>query len=444
MIDSKIYDRGKRFFLRDLWTLEPGKGGRRFLHYVLRTGVLVVENTWKREVLVRAAALTYEVVFAIIPLFAVMLALFKAFGGFERTAAEVRDFILRNMAPNLGEQIVETMNGLIDRMDAKAISIVGFVILLYTSVSLLSTIEYAFNRIWGVRRPRTIMRRITVYWTLLTFGPICLAVSLGVSGFVRNRYAYRWIVDNVPLAGGLVLIVVPFVLTWIVFTAMYKIMPNTKVSWGSALAGALVAGTAWELLKKLYVLYNAKVIASYEVYGSLGAIPVFLLWIYVSWILVLFGAEIAFAAGHVRTYKREVESPQLSQAFKERLAVHLMAEIARGFLGGREPTTAEALADRLKVPVRACNEVLFHLTGQKLLREVVAGQTTTYVPAEDLDRITVKRMVDAIRRSGDDPQLVGPEGSKDRLDKLFDEAEKTTSTLLEKVTLRELAEGKEG
>ena len=437
----ELFELGKKFILHDLWTLNPTRGWRRTGTYLLRTGVLVVENSINRELLVRSAALTYHVVFSIIPLFAVMLALFKSFGGLERMVDDVRDFLLTNLAPNIGEQVIRSMKDMIDRMDARAISIVGFLVLLYTSVSLLSTIEQAFNRIWGVRTPRGLMRRVTVYWTLLTFGPVAVAVSLGVTGFVRHQSAYRWILENVPFASATVLTVVPFLLTWVVFGAVYKIMPNTRVSWRAAFWGALVAGTAWELLKRLYVLYNAKLFASYEVYGSLAAIPIFLLWIYASWCLVLLGAEVAFAAQHVATYRREVDAPKLSHAFKERLSIHLMVEIARDFIAGRDPGTAEFLSGRLSVPVRAVNEVLYQLAESKLLLEVVNGQTTTYVPAEDLERITVRRIVDALRRSGDDPAIATVE-DRTRVEKLFENANRTAVEPLEKVTLRELAEGK--
>jgi membrane protein len=443
MKPGELFLRVKKFIFHDLWTLDPARGWRRFSTYVLRTGVLVVENSINRELFVRAAALTYQIVFSIIPLFAVMIALLKSFGGLDKIAAEVRDFLLKNLAPNIGDQMVQSMNDVIDRMDAKAISIIGFLILLYTSVSLLSTIESAFNRIWGVRTARGLMRRVTVYWTLLTFGPIGIAVSLAVTGFVKNREAYRWILENVPLANAALLVVVPFVLTWCVFTAVYKIMPNTRVHWRSALIGALVAGTAWELLKRLYVLYNAKVTATYEVYGPLAAIPIFLLWIYASWVLVLMGAEVAFAAQHVTTYKRETDAPRLSHAFKQKLSVHLMVEIARDFIAGRDQGTAETMADRLKVPVRAVNEVLYQLTRAKLLVEMVRGQTTTYLPAEDVDRITLRRIVEALRQTGDDP-VFAPSDGRDRVEKMFHDAESSALEPLEKVTLRELAEAKQG
>jgi membrane protein len=439
MKPKELFERAQKFLLHDLWTLNPARGWRRTSLFFLRTGVLVVENSINRELFVRAAALTYQVVFSIIPLIAVMLALMKTFGSLERMALPVRDFLLENLAPNLGVKIVSTMNEVIERMNARAISIVGFLILLYTSVSLLSTIEHSFNRIWGVSRPRGLLRRVTMYWTLLTFGPILIAVSLGVSSFVRNRAAYHWMMENIPFINATLLMILPFVLTWIVFTAIYKVIPNTRVAWRSALIGALVAGTAWELLKRLFVLYNAKVTGGYEVYGSLAAIPIFLLWIYLSWVIVLIGAEFAFAAQHVRTYRREVETPKLSHAFKERLAIHLMVEIARDFIAGRKPETAENLSERLKIPVRAGSEVLAHLADAKLLHEMDGHGVTTYMPAEDLERITLNRVLNALRKTGDDPAIT--QGGRERLEQLVTEIE-TASDEVGKITLRDLAEGK--
>jgi membrane protein len=433
-----LFERVRKFLLHDLWTLDPTRGWRKAALYSLRIGFLVVENTINRELFVRAAALTYQIVFSIIPLFAVMLALLKSFGGLEKMAVDVRNFLLENLAPNIGEKIVTYMNDVIDRMNVKAISVIGFIILLYTSVSLLSTVEHAFNRIWGVARPRSILKRITVYWTLLTVGPIGIAVSIGVSGFLRSRGGYKWLTENVPLANATILTLLPFVLTWLVFTAVYKIMPNTRVHWRAALIGGLISGTAWELLKRLFVYYNATVTAGYEVYGTLAAIPIFLLWIYLSWVLVLIGAEVSFASQHVKTYRRERDLPKLSQSFKERLAIHLMVEIARDFLAGRSPETAEALSDRLKVPVRAGSQVLTQLADAKLLHEMESKGAMTYMPAEDLTRISVRRIVDALRRLGDNPAI--DPTNRDRVEKLYADTDLASAAPLEKVTLRDLAE----
>ena len=387
------YERAKTFIFRDVWVKEPPPGWRGYPFWLLRTTVLVAEGFWKQDLLIRSAALTYKVLFAIIPFLAVVLAVLKGFLGNQANADQIRKLLTDRLAPGLGNN------------DAAAIGFVGFATLIYTSISLLTTVEHSFNVIWAVRRPRTLARRLTIYWTLLTLGPICLAASVGLSGFVQNQQAYDWLARHIPYFAIILTALVPFLLTWTVFAAMYLIMPNTRVSFGAAVAGALVAGTVWEFLKRLYVIYNATFVNTYQVYGSLGAIPILLLWIYLSWIIVLFGAELVFAMQHVRTYEREMEAPKLSQAFKEKLAIYVMLEVTRDFLVGREAPNGEQLADRLKVPVRAVNDVIYTLAGQKLLREVPQGQFASYFPFEDPARTTVKRVLDAMRTHGDEPRI---------------------------------------
>ncbi len=426
------------WFLRDLWREEPPPGRRGWPRLLGRTAVMVVEGCWNQELLVRSAALTFKVAFSIVPLLAVILALFKGFGGFKAYADEVRDFILKYLAAGVGSQVSDSLSQIIDRTNATAMGLVGFGILLYSAITLLSSIEAAFNVIWGVRRQRSILRQVTVYWTILTIGPIALAVTLGARTFITSHSVYTWASGRIPLANDLLVQVLPFAMIWAVFAMMYIIMPNTKVPPKAALIGALVSGTAWELLFRLYVSFNGFILDRYAIYGSLSVIPVFLMWIYVSWILVLFGAEVAFAAQHVRTYRREVGAVALSNAFKERLAVHLMIEVARDFLAGREAPGGEALAERMKVPVRACREVLHHLGAGKLVRELASGQNQTYLPAEDLERITVQRVLDAIRLHGDAPPF---EARHERLEALLTGAERASADRLGQVSIRDLARG---
>ena len=433
------YERAKTFIFRDVWVKEPPPGWRGYPFWLLRTTVLVAEGFWKQDLLIRSAALTYKVLFAIIPFLAVVLAVLKGFLGNQANADQIRKLLTDRLAPGLGNNVADKINELIANTDAAAIGFVGFATLIYTSISLLTTVEHSFNVIWAVRRPRTLARRLTIYWTLLTLGPICLAASVGLSGFVQNQQAYDWLARHIPYFAIILTALVPFLLTWTVFAAMYLIMPNTRVSFGAAVAGALVAGTVWEFLKRLYVIYNATFVNTYQVYGSLGAIPILLLWIYLSWIIVLFGAELVFAMQHVRTYEREMEAPKLSQAFKEKLAIYVMLEVTRDFLVGREAPNGEQLADRLKVPVRAVNDVIYTLAGQKLLREVPQGQFASYFPFEDPARTTVKRVLDAMRTHGDEPRIQNGTVSE-RLAQLPQGEETSSARQLAAVSMRELAD----
>ena len=437
------WSRFHTFLHRDLWLEMPAQRGPRVLYRLLRMGVLIVEGFIKSEVFLLAAALTYQVAFAMVPLLVVMLALLKGFGGLASTGGKVQDFIVRNMTPEAGGQVVTQLNAFIENVNATAIGVVGFAALLYTSLSLLITIEGAFNKIWGIKVPRTLMRRFTVYWTLLTVSPLILGASLSMTTFLTANGPYKWLTAHVPLFGSATLFLTPFVMAWLMFAGFYMIMPNTRVRAGAAFIGAIVSGTAWEALKTGYVWYNSHFAAAEKFakfYGSLGAIPVFLLWVYISWIIVLFGAEVAFAAQHVETYKREIGQVRLSAADRDRLSLVVTVSIVRGFVKGEPPATGEEVAARLKSPVRAVNEVLFELSAQGILREVsLQGRKEPgFLPARDPGVMTARDVLSAVRRYGDPASL--PEGpSAASLYRLVDEAEGEATEMLGRYTLRELA-----
>ncbi|MBV8879582.1 MAG: YihY family inner membrane protein, partial [Planctomycetaceae bacterium] len=314
------------------------------------------------------------------------------------------------------------------------------VALLYTSISLLTSIENVFNRIWGIKNPRTILRRLTVYWTFLTLSPVLLAASLSMTGVVQSNKLYLWLTTHVPYFGTATLVLTPFIVAWVMFTGFYVFMPNTRVHPGAALIGALISGTAWEGMKTVYFWYNTHVVTNYKFYGSLGTIPVFLLWIYLSWIIVLFGAEVAFAAQHVNTYRREIEQMRLSAADRDRLALVVAMEVVRPFIAGAAPPTGETVALRLSSPVRVVNEILYELSSQGILRTVTLTdqKDVGYLPARDPSVTTARDVVHAVRTYGDQGALP-PGEDAEAVYKLLDQAEAEAMGPLAAVSLRELA-----
>jgi membrane protein len=430
----------RSFLRRDLWLHQPKHRPRRTLYHLLRMGVLTIEGAIRSEVFLLSAALTYKVAFALVPFVAVVLALYKGFGGFEKLFADLKQNVLPYLAPQ-GQEFVDGINAFVGRIDAAALGGIGFLLLLYTSLSLMHTTEDAFNRIWGIKSARTIMRRFTVYWTLLTISPIVLVVSLALSTFVQNHALYLWLTQHVPVFGKLAMSAFSFAFAWGLFTTAYVVLPSTRVRVGAALAGALVAGTAWELLKSGYIWYNSHIVPAYQFYGSMGAIPVFLLWIYLSWVVALFGAEVAFAAQHVGTYRREVQVVRISPAERERLALVVCVRVARPFTEGGPPPTAEGIAAALDAPVRVVHEVVAQLVAQQILREVALSHRKDpgLLPARDPARLTAAQVVAAIRAFGDRCAL--PDGrEKEEVYGLIERAEARALDALGGVTLKALAD----
>jgi len=224
------------------------------------------------------------------------------------------------------------------------------------------------------------------------------------------------------------------------FTGFYIFMPNTRVHPGAALIGALISGSAWEGMKTVYFWYNTHVVTNYKFYGSLGTIPVFLLWIYLSWIIVLFGAEVAFAAQHVNTYRREIEQMRLSAADRDRLALVVCVEVIRPFVAGAKPPSGEEVALRLSSPVRIVNEILFELSTQGILRTVTLPnqKDAGYLPAKDPGVLTARDVVGAVRTYGDPGALPSSERSE-AIYKLLDQAEAEAMGPLAAVSMRDLA-----
>jgi membrane protein len=456
--DPGLIDRFRRrvvqaqsFVQRDLWLHLPEKPGLRLAYRALRMGVLIVEGFIQSDVFMLSAALTYQVIFALVPLLVVMLAVVKGVGGFSSIGTNVQRFLLDNILPKVSAAPVEgtadkqtdlahQIDQFINNVNATAIGVVGFVALLYTSISLLTSIEKVINRIWGIQTHRPIGRRLIVYWAFLTMTPLFLAASLSMTGFVQSNSLYLWLTTHVPFFGKATLLLTPFVVAWALFTSFYIFMPNTRVHPGAAFAGALISGSAWEGMKTIYFWYNTHVLTNYKFYGSLGTIPIFLLWVYLSWIIVLFGAEVAFAAQHVNTYKREIEQKKLSAADRDRLALVVCVEVVKPFIKGERPPSGEEVARRLNAPVRPVNEILYELSSQGILRAVTLPDRKDqgYLPARDTAVLTARDVLAAIRTFGDESDL--PEGaSVAPLYELVDHAEAEAMRPLSSVTIRDLA-----
>jgi len=443
-------DRAKTFVRRDLWLSLPEARGPRFLYRALRMGVLIVEGFVKSDVFMLSAALTYQVIFALVPLLVVMLAVVKGVGGFSSVGGSVQEFLLKNILPRMGpppegaapggKDLASQIDEFIQKVNATAIGVVGALALLYTSISLLTSIEKVFNRIWGIKEHRPILRRLTVYWTFLTLSPILLAASLSMTTFVQSNKLYAWLTAHVPFFGTATLLLTPYFVAWIMFTGFYVFMPNTRVHPGAALVGALVSGTAWEGMKSIYFWYNTHFISNYTFYGALGSIPIFLLWVYLSWIIVLFGAEVAFAAQHVNTYKREIEETRLSAADRDRMSLVVCVEVVRAFIRGDRAPAGDDIANALNSPVRHVNELLYELTSQGILRSVALQdrKDSGYLPAKDPSAMTARDVLSAIRTFGDEATLPAMPTAAP-LYELIDRAEAQAMGPLSEVSLRELA-----
>lgn len=360
---------------------------------------LVLTGITKNKTAVRATALAYTTLLSIVPLIAVMMAFIKAFGGFEKIQAWLNPLILDNLATGSGEIVRKYLVEFIQNLHAGTLGVVAIGLLILTVVGLLSTIETAFNDIWGVKQSRPFMRRLMAYWTLVTIGPLFVAISIGSTATLQSsHFVQTYLLGNELIHTGLKLM--PYVMTWTLFTMLYSFMPNTRVHFRSALLGGILAGTLWELAKYGYTVYAASSVQYSMVYGSLGVLPVFLIWLYLTWVIVLVGAEISFAHQNIATYREEKKVVKASQEFKEFLALNLVTYIGSHYEQHKGAVTAQALILDFKIPPRLINDVLFTLCVKGILLEM-GEEEHYYCPARPLERITVKNILDSLRSVGE-------------------------------------------
>ncbi|MDH3739350.1 MAG: YihY family inner membrane protein, partial [Alphaproteobacteria bacterium] len=267
-----------------------------------RRDYLVAEYDFARAALARfreerglviAASLSYTSLLALVPLFAISLSILSAFPAFEDIEGRLIDQALGYVAPHAGVEV----RTYLDRFVANTSNLTAFGIvwLAVTAIMLLSTIETAFNAIWRVDSPRPLMMRLVAYWTTLTLGPLLLGAGLSLSTviFATGNFASLGAEVGVSLDGFVR--VIPLVFATIGLTIIYLALPHRRIEWRHALLGGLIAALLFEGLKALFGIYLGRVGTFQSVYGSLSALPVFLIWMYLGWAVVLFGAAIAAA-----------------------------------------------------------------------------------------------------------------------------------------------------
>jgi membrane protein len=443
--------RVEKWWTEDLWTLSqaskpPIARESRIAHVLRQLGIhaarsiyIVVTGFRKERIKLRASQLTYVSLLSFVPAIVVVFSLFSLIGGL----GDIEDWVKRFVIASFAVSQQDVMMKYVDSFLRASGTVGGFGIafLFVTCISLLSNIERAFNDIWGLSRHRTYLQRFQVYWPLITIGPILLGLSLSLTAaFEANRIVAQ--IEHATNTVGFGVKTVPFLLTVGWLTLLYMLLPNTRVPFRCAIIGGMVAGLLWEAAKQLYAAYAAFILSRPSIYGSLAAVPLFILWLYVSWVLALLGATLAFAVQNAKTYEPEgVRERTPSQHDRELLAVRLIVLIAESFESGKGPVYAQALLDRIKVGPRFARAVLAELVEAKLVVETIArtGEEAAYVPARPIESLTMADVVQAMRR-GTAKSEINVEGDPvgERASEKLEEAEHWLAEALGTVSLAEL------
>ncbi len=271
----------------------------------------------------------------------------------------------------------------------------GVVILLWTAIVMLARIEETFNDIWGVARGRNWLSRIVLYWATITLGPILLIIALGLAGGAHFQKT-RALFDVVPFLEPVISLLLPVAVISVTFALFYKLIPNTKVHFSAAFAGGLLAGTAWHLFNVASLYLGGRAVNASRIYGSLALVPLLMLGLYAVWVIVLFGAQVAYAFQNRESYLQEKLADNVNQRGREFVALRLMTCIGQHFHRGLPPATISGMSRELGIPSKLIGQVMQTLLAARLVVEV-SGPESGYSPARPLEAINGHHILLAMR-----------------------------------------------
>ena len=295
----------------------------------------------------------------------------------------------RAIARSIHEFIQNTRSG--------TLGVTGSILLVFAAISMLSRIEDTFNDIWGVARGRSWFMRIVLYWGVISLAPMLLIVALGLATG-PHLAGTREFLTTMPFVSSLLFKVLPVTVLCLTFALFYALIPNTKVHWQAALAGGLAGGLLFHLNNVVSVLYVSRVVSNSKIYGSLGLLPVFMIGLYFAWVILLFGAQVAYAYQNRATYFEEKQVENINQRGREFVALRLMTCIGQRFVLGLRPPSAVEISAALAVPTRLVQQLMRTLAAARLVTET-SGTEPGYLPARPLETITCHDILLALRAS---------------------------------------------
>jgi len=374
----------------------------------VRITVVLIRDIWQGQLTLRAMSLVYTTLLSIVPLLALSFSVLKAFGVHNQT----EPMLLRFLAPlgPKGEEVSHQIIQFIQNMNVGVLGSLGLALLLYTAVSLMQKIEESFNYIWHISQPRSLGERFSRYLSVLLVGPILLFAALGMTATAMNIGIVRDVLALEPF-GQLVYglgRVMPYLLVIGAFTFVYMFIPNTKIELGPALIGGIVGGVLWQSAGMAFAVFVASSTHYSAIYSGFAILILFLIWLYLSWLILLFGASVAFYQQHPEYLIAEGGEPRLSNRMRERLALVIASLIGANYVAGRPPWTLRQLTQALSVPMHAVDVVLAALEQGKLLIKS-NDDPPGYLPARDLSAISVQQLLEAVRSAGED-RFLNPAG----------------------------------
>lgn len=359
-----------------------------FLQAAYQTGVAFEAH----QGFLRASALTYTTVLSLVPFLAIAFSVLKGFG-----VQNLLEPLLQQVAGD-SEETISRIITYVDNTNVKSIGVIGLLMLVVTVISLLGSIEEAFNATWGVPENRPLQRRFSDYLSVVVIGPMLLLAATSMNSSLQSQWLVKWLIEHTYLEGTILLLfrMAPYVFIWVAMTFLYIFIPNTKVHLRSALVGGVLAGTAWQIAQWGYFYFQVGMTNYNAIYGTLAALPSFLVWVFISWLIVLFGVEVVYTHQHRAVCTRHPGTAEQTETTRDMLALSVLLLVCKRFHTGAPPPTALQLSDELGIPLNEVEELLETLRKLHFLvkvRDVGWG----WLPAREPSFMVLDEILAALR-----------------------------------------------
>jgi len=392
----------KEFLEKEVWRmrLKGRPASKIFFIKQLRIFLLAFRGFTEDKVQLRASALTFYSLLSIVPVLALIFGIAKGFGFEENLKTALQE----NLAEHK-EILTETIKfaeRMLKNIKGGFIAGTGLIVLIWSVMKVLGNIENAFNNIWQIKKSRGISRKLSDYLSLVVIAPILVFISSGFAITQEHAIMQGTVLGYLGPILKIIVGILSFTLIWFVFTLLYIIMPNTKVNFKAAFPGGIIAGSMFQLLQWAYVSFQSLLSGYGTIYGSFAALPLFLMWMQFSWLIVLFGAEIAFAYQNVENYEFETDTMNISNHYKRILSLFIARLIIKNFINGIPAMTANEISHKLDIPVRIVRDIIYELYEAKILSETVTKniKEIAYQPAQDTGRLSLSYVIKSLDNRG--------------------------------------------
>jgi membrane protein len=390
-----------KFITEDVWRVIPSEisSTKRKGYNLLKVISLSIRRYQADNLQRSASALTFSTFLSLIPLLAVLLSIAKGFGF--NNIVESQLFESFPGQKELLSQVLTFVNSYMQHTKDGVFLGIGLFFLFYTVFNLISDIENTFNMIWQVPKGRSIARRFTDYFSTFLFLPVFLICSAGISLLFATAFNTLKHYELVTPIYELIITIAPLLISIFAFTALYMFIPNTKVRFKHAFYAGVFAAVGFQFFQYLYINGQIWVSKYNAIYGSFALIPLLLLWMQLSWVICLIGAEIAFAGQNVQDFEFETDSKNISRRYLDFLILTIIRLIVKRFEKGEKPYTAMEISSEYKIPIRLTKRILYHLIDIGIIREIKDDDDyPNYQPTIDINKITLEYLFSKIDRQG--------------------------------------------